>query len=538
MSYLVIDYKSKHNFSYCGNKDNTWTNFHRSIDNNLNKLVNFNQNRDNDYVILYDFSINNGTIEPNNNQTTETNNNQTTETNNNQTTETNNNQTTETNNNQTTETESSNNQIDEYLDNQIDKSNNNQIDEYQEMLLNKVDFDSNNIGYEINNHLHKISKYDSEYLMMSYYKKLKPTIEKYVAKSTETMYKQLFAIINDIASIDKLIDTGYFESKFGLGFCSLKKYMYYKPENKLVDLTDIIVIFQNHEKIKILLDKLILHKFKFNTKYLCNKIDFSNEILKYILNNIDEKDRNILYLSCDDSVKFEKMITELNMDPNNEYNLIGVLTQVPSYINGTQLIINGSHMLYYNIALKHGFKFPNLLSFLCAYTLFKEDEQANIEYLNDSVYGYLKKNSEHKENILYYLDCYTETDLDKIIEEYTKNNNKINNYLRCEDTYDLTSSILKDDYNKFKTQTEYNQIKYDNPYTSYDFEQVQKYINVKEPVIFNKEIFNKQYDELIELYSKNNIVDFSLESRKELYKYLKEMYEQHYDVMKTFIKFK
>ena len=184
MSYLVIDYKSKHNFSYCGNKDNTWTNFHRSIDNNLNKLVNFNQNRDNDYVILYDFSINNGTIEPNNNQTIEPNNNQTTETN--------------------------NNQIDEYLDNQIDKSNNNQIDEYQEMLLNKVDFDSNNIGYEINNHLHKISKYDSEYLMMSYYKKLKPTIEKYVAKSTETMYKQLFAIINDIASIDKLIDTGYF----------------------------------------------------------------------------------------------------------------------------------------------------------------------------------------------------------------------------------------------------------------------------------------------------------------------------------------
>jgi hypothetical protein len=96
---------------------------------------------------------------------------------------------------------------------------------------------------------------------------------------------------------------------------------------------------------------------------------------------------------------------------------------------------------------------------------------------------------------------------------------------------------LKDDYNKFNTQTEYNQIKYDNPYTSYDFEEVQKYINVKEPVIFNKEIFNKQYDELIDLYSKNDIVDFSLESRKELYKYLKEMYEQHYDVMKTFIDF-
>ena len=489
MAYLVIDYKSKHNFSYCGNKNNTWTNFH--------------QNRDNDYVILYDFSINNQTTEPNNNQTTET--------------------------------ESSNNQIDDYLDNQIDKSNNNQIDEYQEMLLNKLDFDSNNIGYEINNHLHKISKYDSEYLMISYYKKLKPTIEKYVAKSTETMYKQLFAIINDIASIDKLIDTGYFESKFGLGFCNLKKYMYYKPENKLVDLTDVIVIFQNHEEIKILLDKLILHKFKFNTKYLCNKIDFSNEILKYILDNIDEKDRNILYLSCDDPDKFEKMITELNMDPNNEYNLIGVLTQVPLYINGTQLIINGSHMLYYNIALKHGFKFPNLLSFLCAYILFKEDEQANIEYLNDSVYKYLDRdyNKKYREEILYYLDCYTETDFDKIIEEY----NKTNNYLRREDTYELTSSILKDDYDKFNTQTEYNQIKYDNPYTSYDFEEVQKYINVKEPVIFNKKIFNKQYDELIDLYSKNNIVDFSSESRKELFKYLKSMYEQHYDVMKKFIDF-
>jgi hypothetical protein len=492
MAYLVIDYKSKHNFSYCGNKDNTWTNFHRSVD---NKLANFNQNRDNDYVILYDFSINNGTTETNNNQ------------------------------------------IDDYLDNQIKNTKPENIDEYQEMLLNKLDFDSNNIGYEINNHLHKISKYDSEYLMISYYKKLKPTIEKYVAKSTETMYKQLFAIINDIASIDKLIDTGYFESKFGLGFCNLKKYMYYKPENKLVDLTDVIVIFQNHEKIKILLDKLILHKFRFNTKYLCNKIDFSNEILKYILNNIDEKDRNILYLSCDDPVKFEKMITDLNMDPNNEYNLIGVLSQVPSYINGTQLIINGTHVLYYNIALKHGFKFPNLLSFLCAYTLFKEDEQSNIECLNDSVYKYLDRdyNKTFKEEILYYLDCYTETNLDKIIEEYT--NKKTNNYLRVEDTYELTSRILQDDYNKFKTQTEYNQIKYDNPYTSYDFEEVQKYINVKEPVIFNKKIFNKQYDELIDLYSKNNIVDFSSESRKELFKYLETMYEQHYDVMKTFIDF-
>ena len=481
MAYLVIDYKSKHNFSYCGNKNNTWTNFH--------------QTSDNDYVVLYDFSINNGT-------------------------------------------ESNNNQIDEYLDNQIKNTKPVSIDEYQEMLLNKLDFDSDNIGYEINNHLHKISKYDSEYLMISYYKKLKPTIEKYVAKSTETMYKQLFGIINDnvsIASIDKLIDTGYFESKFGLGFCNLKKYMYYKPENKLVDLTDVIVIFQNHEKIKILLDKLILHKFRFNTKYLCNKIDFSNEILKYILDNIDEKDRNILYLSCDDPDKFEKMITELNMDPNNEYNLIGVLSQVPSYINGTQLIINGTHVLYYNIALKHGFKFPNLLSFLCAYTLFKEDEQANIECLNDSVYKYLDRdyNKTFKEEILYSLDCYTERDLDKIIEEY-----KTNNYLRREDIYKLTSSILKDDYDKFNTQTEYNQIKYDNPYTSYDFEEVQKYINVSEPVIFNKEIFNKQYDELIDLYSKNNIVDFSTESRKELYKYLKEMYEQHYDVMKTFIKFK
>ena len=495
MAYLVIDYKSKHNFSYCGNKNNTWTNFHRTSNN--------------DYVILYDFSISNEVTE--NNQIDKSNNNQI--------------------------DKSNNNQIDEYLDNQIKNTKPVSIDEYQEMLLNKLDFDSNNIGYEINNHLHKISKYDSEYLMISYYKKLKPTIEKYVAKSTETMYKQLFGIINDnvsIASIDKLIDTGYFESKFGLGFCNLKKYMYYKPENKLVDLTDIIVIFQNHEKIKILLDKLILHKFKFNTKYLCNKIDFSNEILKYILNNIDEKDRNILYLSCDDSDKFEKMITELNMDPNNEYNLIGVLTQVPSYINGTQLIINGTHVLYYNIALKHGFKFPNLLSFLCAYTLFKEDEQSNIECLNDSVYKYLDRdyNKTFKEEILYSLDCYTETDLDKIIEEY-----KTNNYLRVEDTYELTSNILQYDYNKFKTQTEYNQIKYDNPYTSYDFEEVQKYINVSEPVIFNKKIFNKQYDELIELYSKNNIVDFSSESRKELFKYLKEMYEQHYDVMKTFIDF-
>lgn len=426
MAYLVIDYKSKHNFSYCGNKDNTWTNFHRSIDNNVNKLANFNQNRDNDYVILYDFSINN----------------------------------------ETTETETNNNQIDEYLDNQIKNTKPVSINEYQEMLLNKLDFDINNIGYEINNHLHKISKYDSEYLMISYYKKLKPTIEKYLAKSTETMYKQLFAIINDIDSIDKLIDSGYFESKFGLGFCNLKKYMYYKPENKLVDLTDVIVIFQNHEKIKILLNKLILHKFKFNIKYLCNTIDFSNETLKYILNNIDEKDRNILYLSCDNPDKFEKMITELNMDPNNEYNLIGVLSQVPSYINGTQLIINGSHVLYYNISLKHGFKFPNLLSFLYAYTLFKEDEQANIEYLLEN----------------------TNSD--------------------------------------------------DKPYTSYDFEEVQKYINVKEPVIFNKEIFNKQYDELIDLYSKIDIVNFSLEFRKELYKYLETMYEQHYDDMKKFIKFK
>lgn len=492
MAYLVIDYKSKHNFSYCGNKNNTWTNFH--------------QNRDNDYVILYDFSINNQTTEPNNNQTTET--------------------------------ESSNNQIDDYLDNQIKNTKPVSIDEYQEMLLNKLDFDSDNIGYEINNHLHKISKYDSEYLMISYYKKLKPTIEKYVAKSTETMYKQLFAIINDIASIDKLIDTGYFESKFGLGFCSLKKYMYYKPENKLVDLTDVIVIFQNHEEIKILLDKLILHKFKFNTKYLCNKIDFSNEMLKYILNNIEEKDRNILYLSCDDPDKFEKMITELNMDPNNEYNLIGVLTQVPLYINGSQLIINRSYILYYNIALKHGFKFPNLLSFLCAYILFKEDEQANIEYLNDSVFKYLDTSlkSGYKKEILNNLNCYTETEFDNIIEEYT-NNNKTNKYLRCEDTYELTSTILKADYNKFNTQTEYNQIKYDNPYTSYDFEEVQKYINVKEPVIFNKKIFNKQYDELIDLYSKNNIIDFSSESRKELFKYLKSMYEQYYDIMKTFIDF-
>jgi hypothetical protein len=504
MSYLVIDYKSKHNFSYCENKDNTWTNFHRSIDNNVNKLANFNQNRDNNYVILYDFSINNQTIEPNNNQ------------------------------------------IDDYLDNQIKNTKPVSIDEYQEMLLNKLDFDSDNIGYEINNHLHKISKYDSEYLMMLYYKKLKPIIEKYVAKSTETMYKQLFAIINDIDEVDKLIDTGYFESKFGLGFCNLKKYMYYKPENKLVDLTDIIVIFQNHEKIKILLDKLILHKFKFNTKYLCNKIDFSNEMLKYILNNIEEKDRNILYLSCDDPVKFEKMITELNMDPNNEYNLIGVLTQVPLYINGTQLIINGSRVLYYNIALKHGFKFPNLLSFLCAYTLFKEDEQFNIEDLNDSVYKYLDTSlkSGYKKEILNNLNCYTETEFDNIIEKYI-NNNKTNKYLRCEDTYELTSIILKADYNKFKLENNDNNSddntdnnSDDNPYTSYDFEEVQKYINVSEPVIFNKKIFNEQYDELIDLYSKNNIIDFSSESRKELFKYLESMYQQHYDVMKTFINFK
>jgi len=486
MAYLIIDYKSKHNFSYCGNKDNTWTNFHK--------------NRNNDYIILYDFSINNQTTEPNNNQTTETN----------------------------------NNQIDDYLDNQIKNTKPVSIDEYQEMLLNKLDFDTDNIGYEINNHLHKISKYDSEYLMMSYYKKLKPTIEKYVAKSTETMYKQLFAIINDIDSIDKLIDTGYFESKFGLGFCNVKKYMYYKPENKLVDLTDVIVIFQNHEKIKILLDKLILHKFKFDTIYLCNKIDFSNEILKYILNNIDEKDKNILYTFLNDPIKFEKMITELNMDPNNEYNLIGVIAyhRRCSYV---PLFITGSPIIYYNIALKHGFKFPNLLSFLCAYTLFKEIEQSNIEDLQDNVYLYLKNNFDktYKEDIINYLDCYSEIEFDNIIEEYKKTKN---NYLQDRDIYELTSTILQNDYNKFKLEPENTDIYY-NPYTSYDFDEVQKYINVSEPVIFNKKIFNKQYDELIDLYSKNNIVDFSSESRKELYKYLEEMYEQHYYIMKTFIDF-
>ncbi len=152
--------------------------------------------------------------------------------------------------------------------------------------------------------------------------------------------------------------------------------------------------------------------------------------------------------------------------------------------------------------------------------------------------------SGYKKEILNNLNCYTETEFDNIIDEYI-NNNKTNKYLRCEDTYELTSIILKADYNKFKLENNDNNSddntdnnSDDNPYTSYDFEEVQKYINVSEPVIFNKKIFNEQYDKLIDLYSKNNIIDFSSESRKELFKYLESMYQQHYDVMKTFINFK
>ena len=344
-----------------------------------------------------------------------------------------------------------------------------------------------------------------------YYETLKPTIENFIVNSTETMYKQLFLIVNDI--ID-LINSNVFD------------YIYYKPINKIISINKFIAINVNNKKIKLLVDKLLLKKYNFNIEYLYNNVDFSNDILQYILNNSEEKHKNILYKFLNVPIKFDKIITELNIDPNNKYNLIGVLGYIGRCTNNP-LLVSDNKVIYYNLALKHGFKFPNFLSFLIAYTLFKEIEKSNIETLNNYLYDYLNTNDEDsKINIYNFLNNNYVIDFDNI--------NKQNLKITEENSLKITEKLIKDYYNSLPKDVnndhELFEIIYDNPFRSYEFDEAKKYTDVSKPYIFTKKIFDKEFKQLVKLY------DIPSNS-SELYEYLEQIIEEYYDEFKGFVDF-
>ena len=74
-------------------------------------------------------------------------------------------------------------------------------------------------------------------------------------------------------------------------------------------------------------DKEIYRKInkskEYYLEYLNSNCSINNE---YIPKYTCEIDKNILYLFYDDPIKYDRLITELNIDVNNHYNLIGIMT--------------------------------------------------------------------------------------------------------------------------------------------------------------------------------------------------------------------
>ena len=297
--------------------------------------------------------------------------------------------------------------------------------------------------------------------LINYCNFIKTKFEKNIIQSTNTIFKESYLIINSID--DLLLNKNDSDTE----------YIYYLSSKKVININKFIKENINDNKINELLNM----NYPFDHEYLCRNIDTKNNFLINLFNKSNDIDKNILFKFYNNPVIFDKLCVDLNVDPNNNYNLIGIfsyyLTQ--KYIHP---IIFKKQIIYYNLALKHGFKFPNFLSFLFAYVYIKDTEI----YYNKAKYSQLQN-------------------------------------------YNKLPKDVTNDHELFEEI-------YENPLRFYDFKETQKYTNVKIPIIFNKKHYKKQIKKLKKIYFLNHI-----NSKIHSYDYLEELwYDDKYN-MKCFVNF-
>ncbi len=337
----------------------------------------------------------------------------------------------------------------------------------------------------------------------------------------------------------------------------------YASNNKVININEFILINQYDKNIKLLINELINKKYKFNIEYIYKNINLDNEWIKLILNVTCEKDKNILYKFINNPIKFEQIITKLNIKPNNTNNLIGILNFIEIYL--CDCLDYKEYIIYYNLSLKHEFKFPNFLSFLFAYIFCKNTINYNIKYLSKKIYNFLKKIVNIYENTNKDTNKNTNKDnksLQKIYNrEYLSNKNEYDNLffeynilneykllLSSEDniinniytsiTDKLAEKILKEQYNKLPKDVNNNhelfEIIYKNPYKMLEYDEFNKYIK-NEEITFDENMFYENYNELKLIYYGNQLNSPLNWTINRMFDTLEELWQENYPYITIYI---
>ena len=312
-----------------------------------------------------------------------------------------------------------------------------------------------------------------------------------------------------------------------------------RVKNKTIELeiiNEYILKYQYDDKIEEFINELINIQYKFDVEYLYRNVNLKNKWIKLILDITPEEETNILYKFLDNPKKFDEIMTELKIDPNNEYNFIGVLpfTDCGKNLNYSDLII------CYNLVLKHGFKFPNFLSFLLTYVYCISNIKETILCLgyhlniqcNDIIRTYKKRSSQSLEDVYNEMQIqnkfYYKFDKYNILTEH-KNYINFNYHKSCKvvdiitDTElisylynnsiknDIIEKILKKEYLESPKEVSYNDKLfndiYSNPYKIFDYDEFNRHI-VDNVICLDDNVFFEYLNELKKKYSKNkkNIV--------------------------------